>query len=185
MEFLFFASSYLFFSNVINNKSVHLVFSWILFVVSFIFLFLFTIYIQQRESIVYSRKDSSDVKQIERFVSNLEKRNISPELFEIIITFYKEKLEKHTRERTNGVIIYASYFILPVLINIICSNQDLYFEVLIIVFIGILLAPGIIFIVQLFVNNKKNMYSNIIYYLTIYLESEKVKKTMYKNTKPY
>lgn len=101
---IFFASSYLFCSNVINAKSVHLVFSWILFVISFIFLFLFTIYIQQRESIVYSRKDSSDVKQIEKFVSNLEKRNISPELFEIIITFYKEKLDKHTRERTIRMI---------------------------------------------------------------------------------
>lgn len=44
-----------------------------------------------------------------------------------------------------------------------------------------LLVPGIIFVVQLFVNRKKNMYSNIVYYLTIYLENEKAKKIFDKN----
>ena len=179
---LYFAtSSYFFCSNVINNKSAHLVVSWIAFGFSFILLFLYTTNIQQRESIVYSHKNSSDVKQIENFVSNLNKRKISPELFEIIITFYKEKLSKFTNEKTNEVIIYLTYFILPVIINVITSNQCFHFELLIIIFIGMLLVPGIIFVVRLFINRKKNMYSNIVYYLTIYLENEKAKKIFDKN----
>lgn len=179
---LYFATSvYFFCSNVINNKSAHLVVSWIAFGFSFILLFLYTTNIQQRESIVYSHKNLSDVKQIEKFVSNLNKRKISPELFEIIITFYKEKLSKFTNEKTNELIIYLTYFFLPVIINVITSNQNFHFELLIIIFIGMLLVPGIIFVVQLFVNRKKNMYSNIVYYLTIYLENEKAKKIFDKN----
>lgn len=121
----------------------------------FYIIVLYTTNIQQRESIVYSHKNSSDVKQIENFVSNLNKRKILPELFEIIITFYKEKLSKFTNEKTNEVIIYLTYFILPVIINVITSNQCFHFELLIIIFIGMLLVPGIIFVVQLFINRKK------------------------------
>lgn len=61
----FFASSYLFYSNIINNKYVHLVFSWICFLIIFSVLFLFVLHIHNRESFVYTRKASSEIKQMD------------------------------------------------------------------------------------------------------------------------
>lgn len=170
------SSIYLFYYNVINNESIHTNISWFCFAISFFFLFFFVFHIRNRESFIYSRKAPSEIKRLENFIVNLEKRNITSCFFETIISYYQNQLDKYSREKTNEIGLYITYFSFPVVINILCSNKDLHILILLIVNLGVFLIPGIIFTISLIVNKKRIMYSNIIYYLRLYLANEKYAK---------
>lgn len=159
----------LFYFNVFTESIIGKICSLVVFFLYFAFLYNYRLKIQRRENFFYKKGQKNEEEFLNQFIQNLSRNEINVEFFPLIISYFKNKIEKESHKQESNFEKYLSIILIPVVIAIFSKDEFLSSYLLAFSVIGIIIIPLCIQIFSLIINRKINMYENIAYYLNLYL----------------
>lgn len=154
-----------------NNYKLELLSLFIFLVYASLFI-CFSGSFQRKQSNVYSKSQTLEENELNLFVEDLERKGIGTKLFPVIVKYFTNKLPNESLYQYNGVGIYLSVIVIPVLIGFLSQNKDYFGIVISYLIVGAFFVPCFIFLFNFFRDLKINRYKKIVYLLNLQMMIE-------------
>lgn len=160
--------SWLFYENVSSKEGKYNLLSLFIFLM---YTSLFIIYLGSFQCINSNVSQTSEEKELNSFIDNLEKNKISKKQYSVIIEYFTNKISNEIKFRYNGSVIYLSLVVIPYLISYF-SQSDQKLKVMVYLIIGSFFIPFFISLYNFCRDFKIIRYKKIVYLLNLQMMIE-------------
>ena len=143
-----------------NNYKLELLSLFIFLVYASLFIY-FSGSFQRKHSNVYSKSQTLEENELNLFIEDLERKDIGTKLFPVIVKYFTSKIPNESLYQYNGVGIYLSVIVIPVLIGFLSQNKDDFGIVISYLIVGAFFVPCFIFLFNFFSYNSTTWKNDI------------------------